>query len=417
MSNHQIIPAGSWLAQKGHVAWLWAEGQRLLRFARASRLNDGFGNLDERGRLSPGAKPHLLTTTRMTHCFAIAHLQGAPGWSDFVDHGVAALHGSLRDAEHGGWFAGQPDQEGGDRKNAYLHAFVALAASSAVVAGSPAAPALLEEAVRALETHFWSEEEGALRESFNRDWSETEAYRGANSNMHGVEAFLALADVLKDGKWLDRALRVAERVIHVHAAAHDHSVVEHFDVNWKPLPDFNRDDPANGMRPFGFTPGHSFEWARLLLNLEAALRDAGKTAPSWLAIDAERLFASACRDAWSVDGAPGLVYTLDFDKQAVVRQRLHWVVAEASAAAAALLRRTGEAKYEIWYRRFWDFTETYLIDRCDGSWFHELTPQNTPGSDIWPGKSDLYHAYQATLLPVRALAPTLATSFGGADLS
>ena len=34
-----------------------------------------------------------------------------------------------------------------------------------------------------------------MRESFDRDWRTEEAYRGANSNMHGTEAFLALADV------------------------------------------------------------------------------------------------------------------------------------------------------------------------------------------------------------------------------
>ncbi len=48
-------------------------------------------------------------------------------------------------------------------KSAYLHAFVALAASSARAAGRPGADALLAEAIRILEAHFWSEEEGALR--------------------------------------------------------------------------------------------------------------------------------------------------------------------------------------------------------------------------------------------------------------
>jgi mannose/cellobiose epimerase-like protein (N-acyl-D-glucosamine 2-epimerase family) len=40
-----------------------------------------------------------------------------------------------------------------------------------------------------------------------------------------------------------------------------------------------------------------------------------------------------------------------------------------------------------------------------GSWHHELDPDNRPASAIWPGKPDVYHAYQAvllTLLPPRA---------------
>lgn len=108
----------------------------------------------------------------------------------------------------------------------------------------------------------------ALRESFNRDWSEEEAYRGANSNMHATEAFLALADVTDDPRWLARALHIVERVIHGHAAANDYLVVEHFDRHWQPLREYNQDNPADGFRPYGTTPGHGFEWARLLLHLK-----------------------------------------------------------------------------------------------------------------------------------------------------
>ena len=46
----------------------------------------------------------------------------------------------------------------------------------------------------------------------------------------------------------------------------------------------------------------------------------------------------------------------------------------------------------------------------NGSWRHELNPQNKPSADIWAGKPDLYHAYQATLLPVLPLEQSLATA-------
>ena len=109
-------------------------------------------------------------------------------------------------------------------------------------------------------------------------------------------------------------------------------------------------------------------------------------------------------------GAPGIVYTLDWDNRAVVRHRLHWVHAEAAAAASALLKRTDEAKYEAWYRRFWEFCDKHFIDRCNGSWHHELDPQNRPSADIWPGKPDLYHAWQAVLIPRLPLAPSMASA-------
>jgi len=400
----------SWLNAPAHQQWLAAEGLRLLSFAKASKLPEGFGNLDEKGRLPADAQAQTMNTARMTHSFAMAHIQGLPGFAELVDHGVTALRGPLHDAVHGGWFATAEHRDGNTGKNAYLHAFVALAASSAVVAQRPGAQALLDDAIDIIDTWFWSEEEGAMRESFNRDWSEEEAYRGANSNMHATEAFLALADVTEDMRWLCRAQRIVERVIHGHAAANDYLVIEHFDRDWQPLRDYNRDNPADGFRPYGTTPGHGFEWARLLLHLEASRVSAGMLTPGWLVTDAQKLFEHNCRHGWDIDGAPGIVYTLDWDNKAVVRHRLHWTHCEASAAASALIKRTGEAQYEQWYRLFWEFCDSHFIDRCDGSWYHELDPQNRPSADIWPGKPDLYHAWQAVLIPRLALSPSMATA-------
>jgi mannose/cellobiose epimerase-like protein (N-acyl-D-glucosamine 2-epimerase family) len=400
----------SWLHLPGHHQWLAQEGRRLLAFAKASKLEYGFGSLDHYGRLMVGATAQTINTARMTHCFAMAHAQGIPGCAALVDHGIASLNGALRDPDHDGWFDAPLAEGGTTDKQAYLHAFVALAASSAVVAGRPDAQALLSAVIQVILTHFWSDEEGAMRESFSGDWASEEAYRGANSNMHSTEAFLALADVTGDALWLDRALRIVDRVIHQHAAASGFHVVEHFTQIWQPLPDYNRSNPADGFRPFGTTPGHSFEWARLMLHLESALRRAGRDAPDWLLADARQLFATACESGWDVDGAPGIVYTLDWEQRPVVRHRLHWTHCEAAAAAAALLQRTGEQQYEDWYRCFWEFNETLFIDLEHGSWRHELNEQNVPSEDIWPGKPDLYHAYQATLLPVLPLAPSLASA-------
>ena len=405
----------SWLNATAHRQWLADEGLRLLAFARAARLPEGFGYLDEHGRLT-SAPAQLLITTRMTHSFALACLQGLPGYASLIDHGIGALAGSLRDHQHGGWYAAAGHADGDTGKAAYLHAFVALAASSAVVAGRPGAQALLADAIAVIEQHFWSEDEGAMREAFDQSWSVEEAYRGANSNMHSVEAFLALADVTDNPVWLKRALRMCDRIIHGHAAANGHRVVEHFTASWQPVLDYNHAIPADPFRPYGSTPGHAFEWARLLLHLEAALKRAGLDAPGWLLADARLLFETACRTAWAVDGEEGIVYTLDWHDRPVVRQRMHWVHAEASAAAAALVRRTGDPAFEQWYRVFWDFTDSHLIDRKAGSWHHELDPANRPSAQVWGGKPDLYHALQAVLLPRLPLAPSLATAIAAHKL-
>src|SRR5471032_2188612 len=118
----------SWLNAPAHQQWLADEGLRLLAFAKASKLAQGFGNLDERGQLPANAQAETMNTARMTHSFAMAHIQGLPGFAELVDHGIAALRGPLRDAVHGGWFAVAEHCDGNTGKNAYLHAFVALAA-------------------------------------------------------------------------------------------------------------------------------------------------------------------------------------------------------------------------------------------------------------------------------------------------
>ena len=45
-----------------------------------------------------------------------------------------------------------------------------------------------------------------------------------------------------------------------------------------------------------------------------------------------------------------------------------------------------------------------------GSWHHELDTSNRPQASVWPGKPDLYHAVQATLIPRLPLAPILASA-------
>lgn len=414
----------------GHPAWLREEERRLLAFAAGSAVPDGFGWLDANGRVEPDRPVATWITARMTHVFSLAHLRGDADAARLADHGVAALAaGPLRDDALGGWFDRVPEgrseaapssaseprersqNEGGDslpRKSAYEHAFVVLAASTATAAGRPGARALLDEALRVMDARFWDESAGAVRESWDAGWSATEEYRGANSNMHSVEAFLAAADATGDPLWTRRALAIAERLVHGVAAAHDWRLPEHFTPEWEPLPDYNRDQPDHPFRPFGSTTGHLLEWARLLVHLEIALTRAGEDVPDWLLPDAERLFAHAVSRGWGVDGEDGFVYTLDWKDGPVVRERMHWVVAEATMAAWALARHTGEGSYDRLYDQWWAYADRFHVDRENGSWHHELDTANRPAGSVWAGKPDVYHAYQAALLPQIGLSTSLA---------
>src|SRR3954468_9925207 len=128
-------------AQRLQQAVLAGEARRLLEFARGALTPGGFGWLDDVGGLIE-RDLELWITCRMTHVAALGHLLGRPGFDGLVDHGITALRTSFHDHEHGGWYAridGASGSAAADTKEAYGHAFVILAASSAVAAGRPGA--------------------------------------------------------------------------------------------------------------------------------------------------------------------------------------------------------------------------------------------------------------------------------------
>ncbi|WP_460544038.1 AGE family epimerase/isomerase [Glycomyces halotolerans] len=394
---------------KSHQDWLARECARLLAFgARTGLPAGGAAYLDADGGPDAAQGVHTWITARMAHVYSLGALLGTPGSAPIADAALAGLAGRLRDTERGGWFHAL-DAEGvpvrGAGKSCYDHAFVLLAASSASIAGRPGAAELLADAEAVYLERFWDDEAGMPVDEWDADFTEARDYRSLNATMHSVEAMLAVADAVAAPEaeaWRQRAARVCRTVVAL-AAEHDGRLPEHFGPDWEPDLDLNRDRPADQFKPFGSTPGHGLEWSRLLLHVEAATGG-----DDTLAETAVRLFDRAVDDGWDADGAEGFVYTVDWDGAPVVRQRMHWVAAEAIAAAAALHRRTGEGRFADWYATWWDYAEQRLIDRSGGSWRHELDSRNEPAATVWPGKPDLYHAVQATLLPRLPLAPTLA---------
>ncbi len=408
----------NWIEDPAHHRWLEAETDRLFDFGVASRDPlGGFGWLSEDGALDASHDTELWITCRMTHVYALGDLMGRPEAASLVDHGIAALNGRLRDEKNGGWFAAvNADGPTVTDKEAYGHVFVVLAASSAAAAGRPGARELLFDALKVVDARFWDDQAGMSRESFSEDWSVEEQYRGINSNMHLVEAYIAAADVTGNPDLLKRALRITDRAIHENARNNNWRLPEHFTATWQPDLEYNKDDPAHRFRPYGATIGHWFEWARLSVQLAASIEQAGMAAPEWMIPDARALFDAAVKEGWNVDGAPGFVCTVDWSGKPVVRVRFHWVIAEAIAAAAALFSRTGTEEYSENYRSWWQFVGAHHLDRVGGSWWHELGPDNTVSRTVWTGKVDTYHALQSTLFARLPLNPALAPSLAAGNL-
>lgn len=388
--------------------WLETQLQSLLGFGRRSAApGGGAAYLDGSGAPDPDAGVLTWITCRTVHVYALGAMLGIPGCGAVAHGAFQGLLGRLRDGAHGGWFhaldsEGAPDIAAG--KTCYDHAFVLLAASSACLAGLPGARGLLDDACAVFLDRFWDEDEGLAADSWDAAFTALDPYRGLNGNMHAVEAMLAVADATGDEAWRDRAARVARFVVRL-ADEHDGRLPEHFDAHWTPDLQFNADRAADRFKPFGATVGHGLEWSRLLLQTEGAL---GPAAAPDLLDTAVALFDRAVSDGWRVDGADGFVYTTDWSGAPVVRSRMHWVAAEAIAAADALHRRTGESRYGELYGTWWDYTATFHIDHDRGSWHHELDPTNRPTDGTWPGKPDLYHAVQAVLLPRLPLGVSIA---------
>lgn len=337
-------------------------------------------------------------TCRMAHVYSIGYILGHKGSEDLVDQALKGIMGELHDDINGGWYPGiTADGKILTGKQCYMHAFVILAASSAVLAGRLGASELLKEALAIYDKRFWNDEEGLSCDTWNTEFTVCDPYRGLNANMHTVEAFLAVADVTGNEVYRERAGRIIDHVI-AWAENNNWRIPEHFTTDWHVDLDCNKDRPADQFKPYGATPGHGIEWARLITQWAVSTYEDKAEAKNYTDAAAD-LFNRAVNDAWNADGFPGIVYTTDWDGKPVVHDRMHWTLAEAINTSAVLFRATGETKYADMYSEFLMYLDEKVLDHKNGSWFHQLDRENNVIGTVWPGKSDIYHALQATLIP------------------
>ena len=405
------------LRRPAHRIWLVDQARSLFGFFQFSMVNPagGFFPLDNNGKPMPaagtgGVVRQLHDTTRMVHCFAMAHQLGLPGADRIVDHGMDFLWNRHRDTQNGGYFWGVDDFGAvSSSKQAYGHAFVLLAGSSAKVVGHPDADRLIADVTAVLQQRFWDATAGATTEEYAADWQPLGGYRGQNSNMHLTEALMAAFEATGDRTYLGMAESIARLIIDRHARAEGWRVAEHFDAAWN-VDRAYAGDPM--FRPSGTTPGHALEWSRLLVQLWQL----GGRAHAWMHEAAQALFLHTCDIGWN-KSLGGFYYTLDWSDRPDQTDRYWWPCAEGIAAAAVLRQVGGDQRFEAWYRRIWDFVVTHVIDRQGGSWFPELDANLNPVNRVFQGKPDLYHAVQACLIPLLPATGSATRGLAGAGLN
>ncbi|EDQ87283.1 uncharacterized protein MONBRDRAFT_27511 [Monosiga brevicollis MX1] len=217
----------------------------------------------------------------------------------------------------------------------YGQAFVLLALSALVRMGDvPEAQSRTEQLWDTLEARFWEPAHNAYADELPVDADTPVPYRGQNANMHACEACLALHAATGQDRYLQRARALAETFCF--RLPRDKGIWEHYNEQWHPDLDFNKDAKDNIFRPWGYQTGHQVEWAKLLLILHEAL-----PRPDYVD-KAKALFDFA--ESYGRDRRHGgWIYGYDLDGLPCDSDKYFWVQAETFAAAYRLYAVTGQS--------------------------------------------------------------------------
>lgn len=254
-------------------------------------------------------------------------------------------------------------------QQAYGYAFVLLAYAACRKAGLFENDERLLNTYNLLEDRFWQPEYGLYADELSAS-GQLSDYRGQNANMHLCEAMIAAFEACGDARFLERADTLAHNIAVRQADLTGGLIWEHFtptfDIDWN----YNKSDPKNLYRPWGFQPGHQTEWTKLLLMLNRH-----KPQP-WLLERARNLFDRAWDTAWDAEHG-GLVYGFDPENRWCDDDKYFWVQAESFAAAALLHQATGDARYRTAYEQLWDYSWQHFVDHQYGAWFRILNRDNS----------------------------------------
>ncbi|MBN7820264.1 AGE family epimerase/isomerase [Bowmanella yangjiangensis] len=285
-------------------------------------------------------------------------------------------------------------------QQAYGYAFVLLAYAAARKTGLVSDNSKLLMVYDLLEKRFWQTEYGLYADEISPA-GVLSSYRGQNANMHLCEAMLAAYEATGLSQFLERAKLLAHNIAVRQANLTDGLVWEHYTPSFQPDWEYNKNDPKNLYRPWGFQPGHQTEWTKLLLILH-------RHAPQdWLVERAKSLFDRAYQQAWDAQEG-GLVYGFDPQGNWCDDDKYFWVQAESFAAAAMLYKVTGDNNYLEQYQALWEYSWKHMVDHQYGAWFRVLRRNNSKYSNqkSAAGAKCDYHTLGACFEVLRDLGVT-----------
>ena len=347
------------------------------------------------GTIFDPAVRHLVSSTRFVFNYAnAARRYQSDEYRQWAAGGLDYLQSAHRQKNSSYAWVLSADKEGhvsvaDDSAMAYGHAFVMLAAASAVEAKIDAGKEIIDDLWHFMEAQFWESAAGAYADERNGSLDLLDAYRGQNANMHSCEALLAAYRATQHERYLERAIQLADKFAFDLAADNQGLIWEHYKADWSADMTYNIDKPDDLFKPWGFQPGHQVEWSKLLLQINEVNAD-----PRWVE-KAAFLFNEAISRGWDTEHG-GLVYGFAPDGSFCDSHKYFWVHAEAFAAAWRLYQVTGEQRYLDHYNRIWEWSWTYLVDHQQGAWFRIRNRDGSAYDDLKspPGKTD-YHTLGA----------------------
>mmetsp|Transcript_3842 Transcript_3842/g.10820 ORF Transcript_3842/g.10820 Transcript_3842/m.10820 type:complete len:385 (-) Transcript_3842:60-1214(-) len=345
----------------------------------------------------------IVSSSRMVINFLLAgKLLGSDRLLEIGKHGLDYIENVHYDRDSGRYaFAIQRQKPSDMTQQAYGYAFILAAHAAARLTGMSGNDDGVEKVFDILESKFWLPDKGCYLDTISADGVVDNSYRGQNSNMHLCEALIAAYEATKSKKYLDRAELLALTFTQTLASKGGGFVYEHFTVDFEVDWEYNKHDPTNIYRPWGFQPGHQMEWVKNLLNIHRHAQQ------PWMLQRAQELFVGAWEASYDAEHG-GLVYGFGPDKAWCDSEKYFWVQGESMAAAALLYGATGEAAHLEKYLNLWQYIWRHWVDHEYGGWVcFKMTRDNQRLSDekaVAGAKCD-YHSLASCVEALRAFGP------------